>query len=140
MAEMIQRFVQDFFLSVLGLIGGACAIYGIVAITRCFLVRVKSVGLALLFSVAVEDERIASGVFPVCAASAADSAHADFALDKRRSGHRGDESARVRDDAVPSREVERSRRVERLLPLCVRRWLGVPVRHGPSRPRAFRWR
>ena len=53
MAEMIQRFVQDFFLSVLGLIGGACAIYGIVAITRRFLVRVKSVGLALLFSVAV---------------------------------------------------------------------------------------
>ena len=53
MAEMIQRFVQDFFLSVLGLIGGACAICGIVAITRRFLVRVKSVGLALLFSVAV---------------------------------------------------------------------------------------
>jgi len=52
MAEMIQRFVQDFFLSVLGLIGGSCAIYAIVAITRCFLVRVKSVGLALLFSVA----------------------------------------------------------------------------------------
>ena len=52
MVEMIQRFVQDFFLSVLGLIGGACAICGIVAITRRFLVRVKSVGLALLFSVA----------------------------------------------------------------------------------------
>ena len=82
-----------------------------------------------------EDERIASGGFPVCAASAADSAHADFALDKQRSGHRGDESARVRDDAVPRREVECSRRVERLLPLCVRGWLGVPVRHGPSRPR-----
>lgn len=53
MAEVIQRFVQDFFLSVLGLIGGICAICGIVAITRRFLVRVKSVGLALLFSVAV---------------------------------------------------------------------------------------
>ena len=53
MAEMIQRFVQDFFLSVLGLIGGIFAICGIVAITRRFLVRVKSVGLAMLFSVAV---------------------------------------------------------------------------------------
>ena len=52
MAEMIQRFVQDCFLSVLGLIGGIFAICGIVAITRRFLVRVKSVGLALLFSVA----------------------------------------------------------------------------------------
>ena len=59
MAEMIQRFVQDFFLSVLGLIGGACAIYALVAITRRFLVRVKSVGLALLFSVAVA----AAGMF-----------------------------------------------------------------------------
>ena len=52
MVAIIQRFIQDLCLSVLGLIGGACAIYGIVAMTRRFFARARAIGLAALLSLA----------------------------------------------------------------------------------------
>ena len=52
MAGVIQRLLQDFFLSVLGLIGGVCVLYWISVMAHRFFVRVRAVGigLALLLS------------------------------------------------------------------------------------------
>ena len=53
MIEIVQKVIQAFCLSVLVLLGAGFAIHGIVTLARRFLVRVKAIGLALLFSVAV---------------------------------------------------------------------------------------
>ena len=53
MVEIVQKAVQAFCLSALALFGAGLAIHCIVSVTRRFFVRVKSVGLALLFSVVV---------------------------------------------------------------------------------------
>ena len=50
MVGVIQRIVQDICLSVLGLIGGVCALYAIAAMVRRFFVRVRVIGLAALLS------------------------------------------------------------------------------------------
>ena len=53
MVEIVQKVIQAVCLSVLALLGAGLAIHGVVTIARRFLVRVKAIGLALLFSVAV---------------------------------------------------------------------------------------
>ena len=53
MVEIVQKVIQDFCLLVLALLGAGLAIHGIVAIARRFLVRVKAIGLAICFSIAV---------------------------------------------------------------------------------------
>ena len=53
MAGVIQRIVQDICLSVLGLMGGVCALYAIAAMMRRFFVRVRGVGPAALLSLVV---------------------------------------------------------------------------------------
>lgn len=53
MVEVIQKVIQDFCLLVLALLGAGLAIHGVVTITRRFFVRVKAIGLAICFSIAV---------------------------------------------------------------------------------------
>ena len=53
MVEIVQKVIQDFCLSVLALLGAGLAIHGVVTITRRFFVRVKAIGLAICFSIAV---------------------------------------------------------------------------------------
>ena len=53
MVEIVQKVIQDFCLSALALLGAGLAIHGIVIITRRFFVRVKAIGLAICFSIAV---------------------------------------------------------------------------------------
>lgn len=53
MVEIVQKIVQDFCLSALALVGAGLAIRGIVTIARRFFVRVKAIGLAICFSIAV---------------------------------------------------------------------------------------
>jgi len=53
MVEIVQKVIQTVCLSVLALLGAGLAIHGIATLARRFLVRVKAIGLALLFSVAV---------------------------------------------------------------------------------------
>ena len=53
MVEIVQKVIQAVCLSVLALLGAGLAIHGVATLARRFLVRVKAIGLALLFSVAV---------------------------------------------------------------------------------------
>ena len=53
MVEIVQKVIQDFCLSVLALLGAGLAIHGVITITRRFFVRVKAIGLAICFSIAV---------------------------------------------------------------------------------------
>ena len=53
MVEIVQKVIQDFCLSALALLGAGLAIHGVVTITRRFFVRLKAIGLAICFSIAV---------------------------------------------------------------------------------------
>ena len=53
MVEIVQKVIQDFCLSALALLGAGLAIHGVVTITRRFFVRIKAIGLAICFSIAV---------------------------------------------------------------------------------------
>ena len=53
MVEIVQKVIQGFCLSALALLGAGLAIHGVVTITRRFFVRVKAIGLAICFSIAV---------------------------------------------------------------------------------------
>ena len=61
MVGVIQRIVQDICLSVLGLIGGVCALYAIAATMRRFFVRVRVVGLAAFLSLVAVTSVILGG-------------------------------------------------------------------------------
>ena len=53
MVEIVQKVIQDFCLLALALLGAGLVIHGIVMIVRRFFVRVKALGLAICFSIAV---------------------------------------------------------------------------------------